>query len=100
MIQTVERMDWVLSLSWSSVYCVKGDLFPLTSTVYENCKVRRAGNVTCVLHNSLLILGEALSMLMSEILSTMRHSVPMEPGLTPKWGAGVSREKDMALHGS
>lgn len=89
MTRPVERMDYVLSLSWTSACCVKGDLFPLTPTAYEDCKVPRAGNVTCVLHNSLLILGEALSMLMSGILSTMGHSVPREPGVAPQWDAGV-----------
>lgn len=42
-----------------------------------------------MLHNNLLILGEALSMLMSEIASTMGHPVPREPGVTPERGTGV-----------
>lgn len=76
----------VLPLGWSSACCIKGGLSPLTCTLYEACKVHRAANVTCVLHNILLILGEALSMVMSKILSTMGHSVAREPGATPKWG--------------
>lgn len=89
MTESLERMDWVLSLPWSSACCVKGEIFFLILTVSEDCKVPRAGNVSCVLHNSLLILGEALSMLMSEIPTTMGHSVPREAGVTPKWGTGV-----------
>lgn len=72
-----------------SLLCKMRFFFPLTSTVYEHCKVPRAGSVTCVLHNSLLILGEALSVLMSEILSTMGYPVPREPAVTPEWGTGV-----------
>lgn len=54
-----------------------------------------------MLHNSLLILGEALSALMSEILFTMGYPVPRVPGVTPEWGTGSGREEeflDVALH--